>query len=398
MAFDAAQILRQTYAAGAEAAQIRELAQPSRAPEAPEVQSGELMGTNFVVDDDALADLLDSMEELSFQFEEKTAKKVAERKLGEMQGPRSALVRAVESWLGVMPDLPGRAFFTQMLKNIRSAFASGRVLDSRDILKELARGSTDASVQFAMLDILEQAFGEEEEVIRALVRQTKAQLAAEKGPEIRAGINLAEEVNARATTPEEMSELRDMYRSEVVGFTKPQDCFRSLLAARGPDGLKDAIDFLIAGCGADLKSPSPSLEAAALGRILTDLQCVQVLQTVLDALVALGIRMDKQFGEKCKLNGEQMAGRVLDFTEQSFVASSGIAAFIGDCGLKALLSRMDFARELTGLFRKLSPRLFASEGDRQRLVDAAQEHLDDLITEENNAEESGSGQQGGGAS
>ena len=65
-------------------------------------------------------------------------------------------------------------------------------------------------------------------------------LTAEKGAEIRAGINLAEEVNARATTPEEMRELRDMYRSEVVGFTKPQDCFRSLLAARGADGLKAA--------------------------------------------------------------------------------------------------------------------------------------------------------------
>ena len=96
--------------------------------------------------------------------------------------------------------------------------------------------------------------------------------------------------------------------------------------------------------------------------------------------------MDTHFGEKCKLDGEQMAGRVLDFTEQPFVAPSGIAAFIGDCGLKALLARMDFARELTGLFRKLSPRLFAREGDRQQLVDAAQEHLDELITEENESE------------
>ena len=67
------------------------------------------------------------------------------------------------------------------------------------------------------------------------------------------------------------------------------------------------------------------------------------------------------------------------------MAASGIAAFIGDCGMKALLARMDFARELTSLFRKLSPRLFAREGDRQRLVDAAQEHLDDLIAEEEDA-------------
>ena len=388
MAFDAAQILRQTYAAGAEAAQMRELAEPSRAEVAAPAR-GELMGTAFMVEADPMAELMDSMEELSFQFEEKAAKRVGERKLGEMQGPRSALLRAVESWLAVMPDLPGRDFLTRIMRQMRSSASSGRPIDANDLLKALARGSTDPSVQFAMLDILEQAFGDAEDVMRALVRQAKAQLAAEKGAEIRAGINLAEEVNSRATTPEEMQGLRDMYRGEVVGFTTPQECFRSLLASRGPEGLKAAIDFLIAGCGADLKSSSPSLEAAALGRILTDLQCVQVLQTVLDALTALGVRMDRQFGEKCRLDGEQMAGRILDFTEQAYVAPGGIASFIGDCGMKALLARMDFARELTGLFRKLSPRLFSREGDRERLVDAAQEHLDELITEENEQQEGG---------
>ena len=388
MAFDAAQILRQTYAAGAEAAQIREMAE-AREVQAPAPERGQLMGTACVVEADPMAELMDSMEELSFQFEEKAAKRAGERKMGEMQGPRSALLKAVETWMSMMPDLPGRDFLAHVLRNVREAFASGTPPSGEELLKDLARGSTDPSHQFAMLDILEQAFGEGEDAMRALVRQAKAQLAEAKGPEIRAGINLAEEVNARATTPEEMRELRDMYRSEVVGFTKPQDCFRSLLAARGADGLRDAIDFLIAGCGADLKSSAPSLEAAALGRILTDLQCVQVLQTVLDALTALGRRMDREFGEKCLLDGEQMAGRVMDFTEQAFVAASGVAAFIGDCGLRKLLSRMDFARELTGLFRKLSPRLFAREGDRQRLVEAAQEHLDELISQENDEAEGG---------
>ena len=303
MAFDAAQILRQTYAAGAEAARMREMAEPQRVA-APEVRGGELMGTSFVVEADPIAELQDSMEELSLMFEEKAAKRVAERKLGEMQGPRSALVKAVETWMVMMPDMPGRNFLARVLRNLRGAFASGVPISARELVRELARGSTDPSHQFAMLDILEQAFGEGEDAIRELVRQAKAMMTAERGPEIRAGINLAEEVNARATTPEEMRELRDMYRSEVVGFTKPQDCFRSLVAARGPEGLKAAIDFLIAGCGADLKSQAPSMDAAALGRIMTDLQCVAVLQSVLESLTALGVRLDKQFGEIYMFQGE----------------------------------------------------------------------------------------------
>ena len=388
MAFDAAQILRQTYAAGAEAAQFRDLAAAQKTS-APAVQSGELMGTAFVVEADPMAELMDSMEELSFQFEEKTAKRVGERKMGEMQGSRSALIRSIETWLAMLPDMPGRDFLTKMLRNMRNMAAEGQLPDPRELLKELARGSTDPSHQFAMLDILEQAFGDGEGNLREIVRQAKAQLAQAKGPEIRAGLNLAEEINARATTPEEMQSLRDMYRGEVVGFTKPQECFRSLLAARGADGLKAAIEFLIAGCGVDLKSAMPSIDKAALGRILTDLGCVQVLQTVLESLDQLEARMGREFGERCLLNGEQMTGRVMDFTEQSFVLASGIAAFVGECGVRKLLARMDFARELTRLFRKLSSRLFPREDDRQRLLDAAQEYLDELITEENETIEEG---------
>ena len=380
MAFDAAQILRQTYAAGAERIDLSSL---MRQAEPQAVARGELMGTAVVVEADPMAELMDSMEELSFQFEEKTAKRVGERRLGEMQGPRSALLKAIETWMSMMPDMPGREFITRLAKWLRSSVASGSPPDAQQLLKELARGSTDPSHQFAMLDILEQAFGVGEEELAALVRQAKAALTEAKGPEIRAGINLAEEINARATTPEQMQELRDMYRSEVVGFTKPQDCFRSLLAARGPGHLAEAISFLIAGCGKDLASSAPSLEAAALGRILTDLGCVQSLQTVLEELTKLAGRMGREFGEHCLLDGEQMTGRILDLTEQAFVAAGAIAAFEGECGLAGLLARMDFARELTRLFRRLSPRLFAKEGDRQRLVDAAQEHLDGLVAEEN---------------
>lgn len=389
MSFDAAQILRQTYAAGAEAAMLREMSEPQKAA-VPKVLGGEMMGTSFVVEADPTAELMDSMEELSFQFEEKEAKRVGDRKMGEMQGPRTAMVKALESWMAMMPDMPGRDFMAKLLRNLRAATAANQMPDAQEFLKELARGSTDPSHQFAMLDILEQAFDGSEDQLRTLVRQAKAMLAEAKGPEIRAGINLAEEVNARATTPAEMQDLRDMYRGEVIGFTKPQECFRALLSARGPEGIKSAIEFLIAGCGIDLKSAFPSMDRAELGRILTDLGCVQVLQTVMESLEKLVARMGNEFGEKCLLNGEQMTGRVMDFTEQSFVVAAGIAAFIGECGVRKLLAKIDFAQELTILFRKLSSRLFPHEGDRQRLLDATQEHLDSLITEENERDEEGS--------
>lgn len=389
MAFDAAQILRQTYAAGAEAARMAELARPPEtAPAAP--ARGELMGTAVAVENDPLAELQDSMEELSFQFEEKTAKRLADRKMGPMQGSRASFVRAMEAWAAMMPDMPGRETLDRLVRNLRNAAKTGNLPSKDALLKELGRASTDPSHQFAMLDLLEQMLDEGETALRDLVRQTRTQLMAEKGADIKAGINLAEEVNARASTPGEMQELRDLYRSEVVGFTKVQDCFRALLAQRGPSGLADAIEFLIAGCGKDLAAQSPSLERAELGRILTDLQCVQVLQTVMDALSKLALRMGVQFSDPCLLNGQQLTGQVLELTERAFVPPEAIAHLLGECGMQKLLSQMDFTRELTRLFRQLSPRLFSKEGDRQRLVDAAQEHLDGLIAIENEQEEAAS--------
>jgi len=119
-----------------------------------------------------------------------------------------------------------------------------------------------------------------------------------------------------------------------------------------------------------------------LRRIILDLQCVQVLKTVLDRMTQLGVRMERQFAEQCLRTGEQMTGSVLNFTEKPFVASSDIAAFLTECGIAKLLARMDFCRELTAVFRGLSPRLFENEQSRLRLVDAAQEHLDGIVDEE----------------
>ena len=390
MPMDAAQILRHVlstqYDVAARQGEALDRAAQSAAAR-PAAETGRAMGVAFTVEVDPTADLMDSMEELTAQFEETSLKKLADRKLGEAQGPRSSFLRAIEAWSKVLPDMPGRDQLDGILRQARLARAGGQPMSADDLLRQLGRASTDATHQFAMLDLLEQMLGESEGDLAQLVKDARAQLMAEKGPDVKAGLNLAQEVNARAATPEEMQGLRDLYRSEVFGFTKPQDCFRSLLAARGPEGLKGAISFLLAGCGADLAASNPSMDPVQLRQILLDLQCVDVLQTVLGDLDKLGARMQSQFGEACRLTGEQMTGRVLDFTEQAFVTAPGIGAFVGEAGLQALLAQMDFTRELVGLFRRLSPRLFGKETDRQKLVDAAQEHLDGLVSLEEEAEQ-----------
>ena len=373
---DAAQILRQTLQTTRFDDFVREQSAPQEAAE-----SGRLMGLELEMMEDPMADLMDSMEELSGQFEEKALKDVAQRKLGRLQhGKTNAASAAIEKWLKTFPDMPGGEFLDRLMRTIRQQ-QSARP-SPKELLRLLSRGSADPSHQYAMLEILEQMCRGERDAgeLQKLIREAREQLNAEKGDQVRAGINLAQEVNARAKTSGEMQELRDLYRGEVLGFTKPQDCFRSLLASRGAGRLSEALDFLLKGCGVDMQSASPSRSPEELRRIMLDLQSVSVLRTLLEKCDALTAKMLGEFGETSILNGEKLTGRIVDFTEMPFVGAKDVAALLQTCGFAQLLAKVYFSTRLTELFRGLSPRLFADGNDRFKMVDAAQEHLDGLVS------------------
>ncbi len=383
MSFDAAQFLRNTVRLDRADLMMPQINDPVMTQQA--VETGRLNGLPVTLMSDPASELLDSMEELSMQFEEKASKKLSERKLGDTRRVSTAYTNAIDGWMKTLPDMPGREKLEQFLRQLRQAAQEGNLSTLTELRDALAGLSDDSSHQFAMLDILEQALAPDEDGLRTLLSRARAALMEEHGSDIRAGINLATEVNARATTAEEMHALRNLYRSEILGFTTPQDCFRSVLASRGPGALKAAIEFLRSGCGADLACAEPSRDPVALRRILLDLQCVQVLQTVLETMEGLRARMGHEYGIAMLRDGESMTGTIVGFTERSGVRSDELATFERDCGVFSLLARMDFARELLGIFRKLSSRLFELEDDRLRLIEVAEEHLDGIISEENDA-------------
>ena len=80
MAFDAAQFLRHSIAPD-RIDQFRSAEMPAAAQTPAEI--GRAMGMAVVVEQNPAAELQDAMEELSMHFEEKAAKKLGERKLGE---------------------------------------------------------------------------------------------------------------------------------------------------------------------------------------------------------------------------------------------------------------------------------------------------------------------------
>ena len=379
MAFDGAQFLRNPIRFDRMDTMMPGVIDTPNAAKAPE--TGRLGGATVVVQTDAASELMDSMEELSMQFEEKASKRISDRRLGETR-TRSPYADAVEKWMKTMPDMPDKREMENLLKLLRQSRENGNMPALPRFSEMLAKLSSDPSHQFAMLDILEAALDSEDGDIKGLLGSMREALMKEKGGEVLSGINLAREVNARSTTPEEMSDLRNLYRSEILGFKSPQDCFRSILASRGAAAMDAATDFLIKGCGVDLASALPSRDPVELRRIMQDLQCVQVLKTVLGMMDALGVRMTREFGVKMLLDSSAMTSRIVDFTEKPCGSAREISAFVSECAVMRLLAQMDFTREIMSVFRKLSSRLFSSEDDREKLLGSAQEHLDSLIARE----------------
>ena len=114
------------------------------------VESGMAMGYGVAMEDDPLADLMDSMEELSLEFEETEEKEIAERQLGDAS--RTPSVQIIQTWMRTLPDMPGANFLRRTLRTLRSADQQPTV---QDLLEMLDEGSDDPSHQFAMLDCLE---------------------------------------------------------------------------------------------------------------------------------------------------------------------------------------------------------------------------------------------------
>ena len=200
---------------------------------------------------------------------------------------------------------------------------------------------------------------------------------------------MAELLQEHGGDAEEMQAKRDLYRGEILGFDDPQTCFKSLLASQGADRLGEAIDFLMTACSVDMAAATPSTQPEELRRIIVDLQSVEVLKTVLERFDKLEMRMDKMFGESLLMSGEKMTGEILDMTHQAFLNGSIIEAFVAAVGLKKLYPKMDFMRELSAIIRSMSMRCFPDNESRLRLIDGAQEYLDELVREDEASQEDG---------
>ena len=357
---------------------LRQTVLPSATESLPLQLHGVAKGFRLQTLPNPTADLTNAMEELTALFEERSVKRLAQRRLT-LDDPTSlrgydAIARAIRQF----PDLPSAEAFSRLVAQLKAQPPT----TARALLEQLSAFCKEPALQALLLQALRTLPSEAAAPKGLPVAEAEALLRQTKGAEMRAGVNLAEWVKAHASHPEALQAWRDLYANEVLGFTTPQACFRSLCANRGVEGLKEAITFLVKGCGIELQSVQPSLHPEVLRRILLDLQCVAVLRTVIERLDQLLARIQEQFGERAALSGSELTAKLVQLTEKSSVSEAEMEAIDRACGWHQRAVQIDFGRAWVALLRQLSERLFKQESGRTRLIEAAEAWLEQLIIEE----------------
>ena len=346
------------------------------------VDSGVANGHTFVVEDSPAQVLQASQEDLSRKIIELDTPPIGDHKLGDELSAKQQYFTAVETWQRILPDVPHGEYGENLLSQLRTMREGGILPSTRDLLKRLSEGTPDPSVQYALLETMLILSRNGDREVTALLEDAYRTLDKEKGSEIRAGVNIAETVNARTRDPEEMQSLRDLYRAEVGNFKSPQDCFDSLVASHGLEGMDKALEFLIDSAGVDIRSEHPSGDLAKLSSTLGDLRNLQVVMSSRDELAKLLERMSAEFGETAVVDVKTATKNLMESMRGLSLSKEGVQSFIDGLGVKSPRAKYDCAREFLGMVRRLPDGLFAG-GNAGRLgtVDAALALLDDLTAE-----------------
>ncbi len=221
--------------------------------------------------------LANAAEELTFQHGESESKRLAERKASSKTAVESKAMELARKFLDKVPDLGSPDKLKQLIDFVKKQAQ----LNAQQLKQQLQEKFPDVSQQHTALEFLgewlEQTGGSLQ--LQEAVQQAKSELEAERGPEIRAGVNVSSKAakfaqDGLSTT----QELRDFYRGAVLGFEDLGQAYTSIISQFGEGKFEQGAEFLIAGLGNDLQSATPSREPAMLKSVLDNLFSVRMIR------------------------------------------------------------------------------------------------------------------------
>ena len=353
-----------------------QMAGSAAAQTAGSLAAGSLMGNAAVQVEDPMSLLADAAEELTFAADTTDEYELEDRK--ERERAEEAYAERVKLYQDLMHEA-GKAQDIDRLKDSLRA-REGRERASREALYRFP----DPSDAYAALSEALDAFSGDPSVDPSVVediRQGLAELEAEHGPQIRAGIQGA---LAAAGYPglDSTDSLRDLYRQTVCDFTDVNAAFTHIHEKYGDVGFGKAMDFLFNALGNDLATDVPSMETTHLESVHATLEQVRLLQSTHVQCERLLQRWQDVHGVQCGLAPMELLGDLVDLRKEHFLGAMQIDRIASKAKAPDIEREVLFLQELLNMARNLPVQLFDGEQGRMKVIDAVQESVDEAIRRE----------------
>ncbi len=262
---------------------------------------------------DSTFSLTDIAEEITDVLAETVEeKRLDEHHLEEYKEPEIPDIVTITAMLGEMKDEAAANDLSALAKRLIQA-AHNR----NSLLLEMRKWSTDPSKQYLALAYAIQSDNKMDKRIRETLRDRLAEIVAQDGPSIRAGINTVAQASAFGNDKSAVDLFRSTYRDAVLGETTLSATL-SLLIQRFGEELENGINLLRQALGADLAALQPSCQPERLHAILEDLYQLSVAITVLQRCRLIVDRMERNH-PATKLQTLVLMHDIIKWTSESWV-------------------------------------------------------------------------------
>lgn len=323
----------------------------------------------------------EAAEEISFSFSERVEKTLPDRKIIPKSGRMTRATERARNHLARLPDLENAEKlqeFLELLKSRREWTLPGILQDARSFFRDVSHRHAGLSFAREMLE------GEEGfEALRDGIGKVLVTLEAERGPEIRAGLNVSGVAREYAGSGlGDVQRLRDFYRETVLGYDGLDGAYRTVVETYGDNDLPRATAFLIKAAGVELQSLGPSISKIELKRIVDELYQLEVLGNLHASCGELVERMRSRFGQRPAGDGRELLGRLMGLVRDPRPGSDRVAAMVRSLGIAGIEARIGFLRALRTLVWEIPPKACGDGGAQRKLVEDVEAAMDAEIRRE----------------
>lgn len=328
--------------------------------------------------------LADAAEELTFAASEKVETKLARRKATAGGGVRTEALEKAEQYLKQVHSKQSPEKLEKLLNDLKQEFSKNPEEMLRrggsELLRQARRAFKDGTDQYTALEYVSQMLGEGDEALLGLVQEAMAQAMAEDGEAIRAGLNIAEAISQHSTgTLDGDQQLRDFYRDTLFQNRGLAGTYEHIVESKGEENFSEHVQFLLKALSDDLGAKGPSIGPNELKAVIDDMYQLEVLSGVHEECGDLVGKMVQRTRLKKGASGHQIMKDLLKLKEERFIQAAQVEKITTTLGLRDLEPKIYFLRELKETARLIPLKAYEDPANREKLLDAIQEALDDAI-------------------